>query len=44
MKFLKSLFRNRSRVRAGIRDYVNSEFKPDDRQAVYERMVREAGL
>jgi hypothetical protein len=44
MKFFKSLFRNRSRIREGIRDYVNSEYRAGDRQAEYERMVREAGL
>lgn len=44
MKFLKQLFRNKKSLRLQIRRYVDIEFRPDSREAEYERLVAEAGL
>lgn len=44
MKFLKSLFRNRSAERAAIQRYVELEFRSADRNAEYSRLLREARL
>lgn len=44
MTFFRSLFRNRDAERASIRRYVEIEFAPGEREAQYERILRESGL
>lgn len=44
MKFLRSLFANREARVEEIRRYVEMEYRPSERQAAFENMVRQAGL
>lgn len=44
MSFLKSLFVNKRVARQQIRRYVEMEFKPGEREAAYDRMLRDSGL
>ena len=44
MTFLKSLFVNKRVARQQLRRYVEMEYKAGEREAAYDRMLRESGL
>jgi len=44
MSFLKSLFVNKKAARKDIRRYVEAEYAPVEREAAYDRLIREAGF
>jgi hypothetical protein len=44
MKFLINLFRNKAMMRSSIRRYVDIEYRSNEREAEYVRLIIEAGL
>jgi len=44
LRFIKGLFTNHAAERAAIRRYVTLEFRPEERESAYHRLVREAGF
>jgi hypothetical protein len=44
MSFFKNLFRDRKIAREQLRRYVDIEFRGSDREAEYQRLLREADL
>ena len=44
MAFIKSIFRDRKGQREQLRRYVELEFRPDDRAAELDRLLKEASL
>lgn len=44
MSFLKALFTSKKEARSGLRRYVEMEYRPSEREAAYNRLLREAQL
>lgn len=44
MRFLKSLFSQKKTTRESLRRFVELEYKPSEREAQYQRMLKESNL